>query len=57
MVTVTCNDNDCPNGGIDYNVIGTPTFVECGGCGVHLTPTDKRPDPEMPAMPFPEAPQ
>jgi len=56
MVTVTCTDNNCPNGGIDYNVIGSPAQVECGGCHVMLAPTDERPDPELPAMPFPEAP-
>ena len=56
MVTVTCTDNDCPNGGIDYNVLGSPAQVECGGCHVMLAPTDERPDPELPAMPFPEAP-
>jgi hypothetical protein len=45
MVTVTCTDNECPNGGIDYNVPGTPPFVECGGCGAHLGPRDHRDDP------------
>jgi len=25
--------------------------VECGGCHMMLTPTDERPDPELPAMP------
>jgi len=51
MVTVTCTDNTCPNGGIDYNVLGAPAFVECGGCHVMLVPTDERLDPELPAMP------
>jgi hypothetical protein len=46
MVTVTCTDNDCPNGGINYNVPGTPPFVECGGCHAMLTPYDQRPNPE-----------
>jgi hypothetical protein len=55
MVTVTCTDNDCPNGGIDYNVLGSPAQVECGGCHVMLAPTDERPDP--PAMPFIESPE
>lgn len=48
MVTVTCTDNDCPNGGIDYNVLGTPPFVKCGGCHVHLEPYDQRDDPPPP---------
>jgi len=52
MVTVTCNDDTCPNGGIDYNVPGTHHFVECGGCGVHLEPYDERDDPPMPDRTF-----
>jgi hypothetical protein len=56
MVTVTCNDNDCPNGGIDYNVIGTPSFVECGGCHVHLEPYDERDDPPAPTWDAPDPP-
>jgi len=48
MVTVICTDNDCPNGNISFNVLGDPTFVECGGCHVHLSPTDRRDDPPQP---------
>ena len=51
MVTVTCTDNDCPNGGISFNVKGDPPFVECGGCHVHLEPADRRDDPPMPDQP------
>jgi len=53
MVTVTCKDNECPNGGINYNVWGTPAFVECGGCGAHLDPTHERDDPPPPPPPQP----
>ena len=52
MVTVTCKNNDCPNGGIDYNVLRTPPFVECGGCGQRLEPYDERDDPEQPEWIF-----
>ena len=52
MVTVTCTDNTCPNGGIDHNVLGAPPFVECGGCGVHLEPYDLRDDPPAPEFPL-----
>jgi hypothetical protein len=48
MVTVTCNDNNCANNGIDYNVLGTPAAVQCGGCGVMLEPYDLRDDPPEP---------
>jgi hypothetical protein len=53
MVTVICNADGCANNAVTYNVLGVPPFVECGGCGAHLEPTDERPDPEMPSM-FPE---
>jgi hypothetical protein len=53
MVTVTCNDNNCVNGGIDYNVLGAPLFVECGGCQIHLEPYNLRDDPLLPSMPAP----
>ena len=48
MVTVTCTDDSCPNGGVPFNVLGDPSFVECGGCHVHLEPTDRRDDPPQP---------
>lgn len=48
MVTVICNADGCANNGVTYNILGTPPFVECGGCGDRLTPTDERPDPELP---------
>jgi hypothetical protein len=48
MVTVTCTDDSCPNGGTPFNVLGDPQFVECGGCHVHLEPTNPRPDPPQP---------
>jgi len=48
MVTVTCTDDTCPNGGTPFNVLGDPPFVECGGCHVHLEPTDHRDDPPQP---------
>ena len=55
MVTVICNADGCANDGIEYNVLGTPPFVECGGCKAHLQPTDERPDPELPTWtPGPE---
>lgn len=49
MVTVICNADGCDNSGIEYNVLGQPAFVECGGCKAHLDPTDERPDPEIPS--------
>jgi len=51
MMTVTCNDNTCPNGGIDHNVLGAPPLVECGGCGTMLEPYDLRDDPPIPEPP------
>ena len=48
MVTVVCNADGCANEGVTYNVLGVPSFVECGGCGAHLAPTDERDDPPTP---------
>ena len=48
MVTVICNADGCANHAVTYNVLGTPPFVECGGCHVHLEPYDERDDPPMP---------
>jgi hypothetical protein len=47
MFTFTCNEKDCANKGIDYNVFGTSKVAECGGCGLILDGTNERPDPEI----------
>jgi hypothetical protein len=46
MVSVKCITETCPLCDIVFNVIGDPDTVQCGGCGVYLTPYDSRPDPE-----------
>ena len=47
MITVKCEKNDCPNSNVEYNLLGTPSQVECGGCKDTLTGTNERPDPEL----------
>jgi hypothetical protein len=56
MITATCNTGDCQQNGIGYNIYGEPPRVECGACHNDCELSEARPDPEMPAMPFPEAP-
>jgi hypothetical protein len=51
MVTVTCTNNDCANGNVDYNFFGFPPVVECGGCHTMLQPYDQRDDPPPPPEP------
>ena len=48
MFTFTCNEKDCANKNIEYNVLGNSSVAECGGCKTILTGTDERPDPELP---------
>ena len=52
MITVRCDNEPCSNSGKEFFIKGTPSFVECGGCGVHLEPYDERDDPPMPSLPF-----
>jgi hypothetical protein len=47
MVTIKCTIYDCANKNIEYNFLGNPNFVECGGCGEKLVGTDYRQDPEV----------
>jgi hypothetical protein len=49
MITFTCNEKDCANEGIDYNMLGNSQTALCGGCKQTLTGTNERPDPELPA--------
>jgi hypothetical protein len=51
MVTVTCTNNDCPNGNVNYNFFSFPPVVECGGCHTMLQPYDQRDDPPPPPEP------
>jgi hypothetical protein len=48
MFTFTCNEKDCANKGIEYNVFGNSSVTECGGCKTILAGTNERPDPEIP---------
>ena len=52
MITIICLTEDCANKDIEYNFIGNPEFVECGGCKEHLIGTDLREDPEVTSMIF-----
>ena len=45
MFTFTCNEKDCANEKVEYNVPGDSNLVECGGCKATLTGTNERPDP------------
>jgi hypothetical protein len=47
MFTFTCNEKDCVNKDIEYNVFGNDFIAECGGCKATLTGTNERPDPEI----------
>jgi hypothetical protein len=49
MMTFECKETSCPNANVEYNFLGTPTKVECGGCKATLAGTNERPDPEIPA--------
>jgi hypothetical protein len=50
MVSVKCVNENCVSYEINFNVLGNPPFVECGGCKEHLIGTDLREDPEVPPM-------
>jgi hypothetical protein len=50
MVTIKCIADNCINQNVEYNFIGNPEFVECGGCKEHLIGTDLREDPEVTSM-------
>ena len=52
MFTFTCNEKDCANKEIEYNIIGDSPFAECGGCKAILNGTNERPDPEVQAPSF-----
>jgi hypothetical protein len=45
MFTFTCNEKDCVNKDVEYNVPGSYNIAECGGCKATLTGTNERPDP------------
>ena len=45
MFTFTCEEKDCANNDVQYNVLGDLPLAECGGCKVTLEGTNKRPDP------------
>ena len=45
MITATCTNVDCRENGVNYNVEGAPTAVECGFCAQPCELTDERPDP------------
>jgi hypothetical protein len=50
MITIICTTEDCANEDVQYNFLGNPPFVECGGCKERLIGTDLREDPEVPPM-------
>jgi len=52
MFTFICNEKDCLNKDIEYNVLGNSPKAECGGCKATLTGTNERPDPEIQAPVF-----
>jgi hypothetical protein len=52
MFTFTCNEKDCANKEIEYNVPGSSPVAECGGCKATLAGTDERPDPVIPERNF-----
>ena len=47
MLTIICTTKDCANENVQYNFLGNPEFVKCGGCKEHLTGTDFRSDPQI----------
>jgi hypothetical protein len=52
MFTFTCNEKDCANENVEYNVPGNSPVVECGGCKETLSGTNERPDPVIPERNF-----
>jgi hypothetical protein len=50
MVKIICTTEGCANENVEYNFLGNPPFVECGGCKEHLIGTDYCEDPEVPPM-------
>jgi hypothetical protein len=54
MFTFTCNEKDCANKGVEYNVPGNLPLVECGGCKTMLTGANERPDPVSNTTPYPD---
>ena len=52
MFTFTCNEKNCTNEDIEYNVLGNSSVAECGGCKAILTGTNERPDPIVEAPQF-----
>ena len=52
MFTFTCTEKNCANQDIQYNVLGSSSLAECGGCKATLLGTNERPDPEIQARVF-----
>jgi hypothetical protein len=50
MFTFTCNEKDCANKDVEYNVPGSSPVAECGGCKATLVGTNERPDPVIEPM-------
>jgi hypothetical protein len=49
MITFKCEKPSCSNLNVEYNFLGNPSSVECGGCKDVLTGYNQQPDPEIPA--------
>lgn len=45
MIDVICTNPACPQKDEVFNMAGAHAYVVCGGCHVHLAPTNERPDP------------
>lgn len=48
MITATCTNSKCDANGIDYNMLGNPSRVECGACNADCELSDLRDDPPEP---------
>ena len=46
MVTLKCTKEECVSQNIEFNFLGNPEIVICGGCKKVLIATDLRDDPE-----------
>ena len=53
MVSVKCLNKSCDLYDVNFNVLGNHEVIQCGACSAKLPAADLRPDPEIPALPFP----
>jgi hypothetical protein len=49
MISFECKETSCPNANVEYNFLGNPSSVECGGCKALLSGYNEQPDPEISA--------